>query len=162
MIAERIFGQNGEDAFLCGILHDIGMIVEDQVAQDLFVEACRAYQPNCRPITDYEREHIGSDHCVIGYLLAREWKLPIEVQQGIKHHHKTLNDVFPSSITGIIHIAEYIAAKLNYKAIPQMNVILSPSMADHIRDNIGEYKTLIKDLPEAISKARDLYESKEE
>jgi len=159
MISERIFGQNGEDAFLCGILHDIGMIVEDQVAQELLLEACKAYKPNSKPITDYEREHIGTDHCDVGYLLACDWKLPEDVQQGIQQHHAILNDVSPTSITGIIQMAEYFAAKLSYNAIPQMNANLSPPLVAHIQDNVAEYKTLIRDLPEAISKASDLYES---
>jgi hypothetical protein len=42
MISECIFQEKGEDAFLCGILHDIGMIVEDQTKHDLFIQGCRA------------------------------------------------------------------------------------------------------------------------
>jgi putative nucleotidyltransferase with HDIG domain len=162
MISERIFTQKGEDAFLCGILHDIGMIVEDQVEQDLFFQACKVYEPATKPITDYEREVIGTDHCAIGYLLARDWKLPVEVQEGIKQHHKALEQVSPSSITGIIQIAEYFVSKLNYTAIPGMNAMLSPPLIAHIRDNLEEYKVLIQDFPDEMSKAKDLYESQEE
>ena len=158
MISERIFEQEGEDAYLCGILHDIGMIVEDQVAQDLFFQVCKTYEPETRSITDYEREIIGTDHCKLGYLLAHDWKLPTEVQEGIKQHHKALENVSPSSIAGIIQIADYIVSKLNYTAIPGMNAMLSPSLANHIRDNVKEYKVLIKDLPDEMSKAKDLYE----
>ena len=50
MIMERVFGLNGEDAFLCGILHDIGMIVEDQTAHDLFTRVCKTYNNKPRPI----------------------------------------------------------------------------------------------------------------
>jgi len=159
MISERIFAQKGEDAYLCGILHDIGMIVEDQVEQDLFFQACKAYEPASKPITDYEREIIGTDHCAIGYLLARDWQLPVEVQEGIKQHHKTLEQVSPSSITGIVQIAEYFVSKLNYTAIPGMNAMLSPPLIAHIRDNLVEYKALIQDFPDEMSKAKDLYES---
>jgi putative nucleotidyltransferase with HDIG domain len=162
MISERIFEQEGEDAYLCGILHDIGMIVEDQVAQDLFFRVCKTYEPESKLITDYEREIIGTDHCRVGYLLARDWKLPIEVQEGIKQHHKTLENISPSSIAGIIQIAEYIVSKLNYTAIPGMNAVLSSPLANHIRDNVEEYRVLIKELPDEMSKAKDLYESHED
>lgn len=161
MISERIFEQEGEDAYLCGILHDIGMIVEDQVEQDLFFQVCKTYEPETKTIIDYEREIIGTDHCRIGYLLARDWKLPVEVQEGIKQHHKTLENLLPSSIAGIIQIAEYIVSKMNYTAIPGMNGVLSPALATHIHENIEEYKVLIKDLPDEMSKAKDLYESQE-
>jgi len=162
MISERIFSQQGEDAFLCGILHDIGMIIEDQVAQDLLIQVCKIYEPESKPITDYEREIIGTDHCAVGYLLARDWKLPVEVQEGIKQHHKALEKVSPSSITGIIQIAEYFVSKLHYTAIPGMDAMLSPPLVAHIRDNVEEYKVLVQDLPDEMSKAKELYESHEE
>jgi putative nucleotidyltransferase with HDIG domain len=162
MISERIFGQNGEDAFLCGILHDIGMIVEDQTAHDLFNHAYTAYSQDTRPIIDHEKEIIGTDHCDVGHLLAKDWKLPFEVQEGIKQHHKVLKEVSYSSITGIVQISEYIVSKLGYTAIPGMNTVLSPPLAAHIRENVGEYKTLVRDLPDEMSKARELYESQKE
>ena len=162
MISERIFGQNGENAFLCGILHDIGMIVEDQTAHDLFNHACKAYAQDSGTIIDHEKKIIGTDHCEVGYLLAKDWKLPFEVQEGIKQHHKALKEVSPSSITGIIQISEYIVSKLNYTAIPGMNTMLSSPLATHIRENVGEYKALVKDLPDEMSKASDLYEHQKE
>ncbi|MBN1932560.1 MAG: HDOD domain-containing protein [Desulfobacterales bacterium] len=162
MIAERIFEQQSEDAFLCGILHDIGMIAENQVEHDQFIEVCRLYKPELKPITAYENEIIGTDHCMIGSLLAQEWKLPLEVQKGIEHHHKAINDVLPGSIVGIVQTSEYMVSKLEYTAIPGMKVMLSSSLSNHIQENIEEYKALARDLPGEISKANDLYESHEE
>ncbi len=161
MISERIFRQAGDDAYLCGILHDIGMIVEDRVAQDLFLETCKAYTPDTKPFTEYEREVIGADHCEIGYLLGCEWKLSVEVREGIKNHQNE-EGISPSSIAGIIQIADYFVTKLNYTAIPGMKAMLSPDLATHVRDNIEEYKALVKDLPEEMSKAKELYEPHEE
>lgn len=162
MIMERIFGLNGEDAFLCGILHDIGMIVEDQTAPDLFYRVCNTYDENSKPITDYEKEIVGTDHCAIGYLLAKDWKLPIEIQEGIQRHHKMLDHVSPSSLTGVIQLAEFIVSQLDYTAIPGMKAKLSPPLANHIRDNVKEYKALVRELPNEMSKAKDLYAHHEE
>ena len=162
MIMERIFGLNGEDAFLCGILHDIGMIVEDQTAPDLFYRVCNTYDENSKPITDYEKEIVGTDHCAIGYLLAKDWQLPIEIQEGIQRHHKMLDHVSPSSLTGVIQLAEFIVSQLDYTAIPGMKAKLSPPLATHIRDNVKEYKALVRELPNEMSKAKDLYAHHEE
>jgi len=162
MLMERIFGLNGEDAFLCGILHDIGMIVEDQTTPDLFYKTYNTFHENSKPITEYEKEIIGTDHCEIGYLLAKDWQLPIEVQEGIQRHHKILEHVSPSSLTGVIQLAEYIVSQLDYTAIPGMKKTLSPPLANHIRENVKEYKALIRDLPNEMSKAKDLYTPHEE
>jgi len=162
MIMERIFGLNGEDAYLCGILHDIGMIVEDQTAPDLFSKVCNSFDENSKLITDYEKEIIGTDHCEIGHLLAKDWQLSIEVQESIQNHHKTLDHVTPSSLTGVIQLSEYIVSQLNYTAIPGISSTLSLPLANHIRDNVKEYKALVRDLPNEMSKAKDLYETPEE
>jgi putative nucleotidyltransferase with HDIG domain len=162
MLMERVFGLNGEDAFLCGILHDIGMIVEDQTTPDLFYRACNTFDENPKLITEYEKEIVGTDHCEIGYLLAKDWQLPIEVQEGIQYHHKILEHVSPSSLTGVIQLAEYIVSQLDYTAIPAMKAKLSPPLAAHIRDNVKEYKALVRDLPNEMSKAKELYAPHEE
>lgn len=161
MISERILGEKGEDAFLCGILHDIGMIVEDQITHDLLIQACTVYGSNPKVITQAEREVIGTDHCELGRLLAEEWELPQMVQDGVKHHHDNLTDTSPSNIPAIIHISEYLVTKLDYGAIPGMKATLSPSLATYVRNNIGEYKALLKDLPEEIAKAKEIYEADE-
>jgi len=42
-----------------------------------------------------------------------------------------------------------------------MEGTLSPPLTAHIQDNIKEYKTLVRDLPDEMSKARELYEIQE-
>jgi putative nucleotidyltransferase with HDIG domain len=160
MISERIFQEKGEDAFLCGILHDIGMIVEDQTQHDLFMQCCRACDPSIRTFTAYERDMMGTDHCTVGYLLAQDWKLPYDVIKAIKRHHKMMANVSPSSVGGIIQLAEYIVTKSNYPAVNGMATSLSPPLFEHIRDNLMEYKSLAKDLPEEMAKAREIYETR--
>ena len=163
MIAERIFGINGEDAFLAGILHDIGLIVEDQVESELFQQACLAYDPDEKGLTEYEQSIIGTHHCTLGYRLAKEWRLSVEVQQGIKHHHDDLKKVDPGSITGILQIAEYIVTQAEFYAVlGNMRARLSSPLTEHIKSNLGEYNVLAKDLPDEMVKAKELYELDED
>ncbi len=157
LVAERIFAIKGEDAFLCGILHDIGMIVEDQVAPERFQEAVAAFRPNAEPFTRLEDDTIGTNHCKVGYLLACDWKFPREVQEGIRDHHRQAKRVAPESILGILHIAEYMAGRMNLPELSGMKVNLPQSLLPHIRDNLEEYRSLGEDLPEEMAKAREMY-----
>ena len=162
MIGERILGQKGEDVFLCGILHDIGIIVEDQVARKSFIETCNRFQLNSRSFVDHENEVIGTNHCAVGYELSREWSLPVTVQEAIRDHHRLSHTISPSSVTGILQISEYIVSRMNYTAMPGMKETLSAQLLDHLVENIGEYKTLIRDLPDEMVKARELYDPEKE
>lgn len=158
MIGERIFAQKGEDVFLCGILHDVGIIVEDQVAHGRFIEVCKQFQENSKPLVDHENEIIGTNHCNLGYELSREWNLPVTVQEAIRDHHKVSHTIVPSSVTGIIQISEYIVSRMSYTALPGMIAELPSHLLDHMVENIGEYKTLIRALPDEMLKAKELYE----
>ena len=158
MIAERIFAKKGENAFLCGILHDIGLIVEDQTIPELFVELCKTYDPKKHRITDHELTIIGTDHSAIGTMLAEEWNFPEEIRRGIKQHHKIMNTIEPSSIPGIIQISEYMVSRLGYDAMPQMKAELSPPLKKYIHDNIKEFRLLTRELPEEMAKARELHD----
>ena len=162
MISERIFRRAGDDVYLCGILHDIGMIVEDQVAQDLFLETCKTSRSDTKSFTEHEREVIGTDHCEIGHLLACEWNLPVEVREGILWHHNIEGTISPDSTAGMIQVADYMVSRLNCPAIPGVKPTLSKDLTMYLKDNIGEYQALAKDLPDEISKAKELHEQQED
>lgn len=157
LISERVFEKKGENAFLCGLIHDIGLILEDQIVPDLFIKTCDLYALGKKQIDDCERKTIGTDHAKIGFLLAKDWKLPIEVQKGIKDHHKAIDKVDPKSLTGIIKISEYLVYRLNYSPLPDMKTILPESLVKHMHALIQEYKTIAMDLPDELKKADDIF-----
>ncbi len=160
MLAERIFGINGDDAYLCGILHDFGIIVEEQVNQEAFIQACRECGPN-DTFTDLEDKHLGTNHCEIGHLMTIDWDMAVPIQEAIRDHHNYTDDIEPSSLTGIIQIAEYITGQLEYTTLQGVAPKLSPSLTTHIEENIEEYKVLIDDLPNEMAKAQDIHGEEE-
>lgn len=71
---------NPSDAFICGLLHDLGKVALDAVLPKSFsrvVEAADLLRGN---IADLERTVIGLDHMVVGKRLAERWKLPPAVR----------------------------------------------------------------------------------
>ncbi len=158
MISERIFGIQGDNAYLCGILHDVGLIVEDQVDHHHFVEVCKSLGAQ-DSLPDVERSFMGTDHCSVGSVLAEDWKIPHEVRSAIRRHHRSMEDVEPSSLTGIIQMAEYLVSKMNYPALSGIKSQLSAPLAAHMKENLQEYKTIARDFPEEMNKAKEIYES---
>jgi putative nucleotidyltransferase with HDIG domain len=72
---------NVEDAFLCGLLHDVGRPVLLQALLELSSEqsGVRGREALLAVVTDI--------HCRAGAALATEWKLPDTVSAAILHHH---------------------------------------------------------------------------
>lgn len=77
-----------EDVFLAGLLHDIGIILEDQYGHKTFVEMM-GHAVEDRPLVDLEREHFGFDHTRLGEKIAENWRFPDGVRDAIRHHHSS-------------------------------------------------------------------------
>lgn len=158
MIAKRIFGLDGEDAFLAGIIHDIGLIAEDQVAGDLLRKACKDYKNGGKSLKECEKDAIGTSHCEVGGAMARDWKLPDEVLKAIRFHHDTQKEHPVSSIASILQLAEYMANKLKYSPLSGAVDPLPPSLAKHVKEMMADYKTIARILPDEMAKAKELYD----
>lgn len=161
MIAKRIFGLVGEDEFLAGIIHDVGLIVEDQLVGTELRRACLMYTEGDKIITEYETETLGTHHGKVGGLLAREWNMQDEVLLAIKQHHNHEKEYPIPSIVAIVQIAEYIANRMKYSAVQNKADPLPSYLKSHMKERIMDYKVLIKDLPAEMAKADELYGSAE-
>jgi HD-like signal output (HDOD) protein len=158
MIAERIFTINGDDAYLCGILHDIGLIVEMEADLEKFLCMIDQLQPDGASIIEIEQDLFHTDHGEIGYILAREWRIPDTIAEAIRDHHQNNREIAPQSPTGILQMSEYILQQLSFPAIKEgLPLSLVPALAAHIQDNVEEYRVLAEDLPEELEKTQKMY-----
>ncbi len=93
--------KEGEFAFLCGLLHDLGKVVyfkKDAARYSaLFASPKGERDPD---ISGFELECYGFDHAVVGAMLATHWHLPAELADVILKHHDT-GIVGPSIVTAV-------------------------------------------------------------
>ncbi len=161
MVGKRIFGDAREDLFLAGIIHDVGLIAIDQVVGDKLRKACRLYQPGHNSLIECEEEVLGTDHCRVGYNLAKSWNMPSDVMKAIRFHHKSDKSIRPESITGILQLAEFIASKMGYSMLRGKVEPLPNHLVKHVKSMLDNYKIIVRDAPGEIAKAKSFYESEE-
>ncbi|MCC6358615.1 MAG: HDOD domain-containing protein [Phycisphaerales bacterium] len=97
LVARRCRLPNFEDAFLAGLLHDVGIILIDQNFHDDF-ELVIGNLDDSRTLCDVERECLGFDHCTFGERVAEGWRFPEPVRAAIRHHHASGRYKGPSTI----------------------------------------------------------------
>jgi putative nucleotidyltransferase with HDIG domain len=159
MISRRLLGTTGEDAFLAGILHDIGMMVEDQVQTTAFQTVMQRYRDGDQPMLEEEHAVMGTDHCVVGGLLAMRWKFPEDVKKAIAKHHTVLvHEAELTCLPAIVQIAHYLADLSDYREIPERMENPTGIVAEHIRRRASEYRILARDFTEEMKKAASFYE----
>ncbi|OKY76549.1 MAG: metal-dependent phosphohydrolase [Desulfobulbaceae bacterium DB1] len=164
MISRRIFGEDGEDVFLAGIIHDIGLIVEDQLCGEKLRQVCSIYsqEQGEESITGFEDGLIGTNHSKIGRLLAIQWHLSDEVVEAIRFHHRHDKQFPIPSVIAILQLAEFMACKMNQGVVIGRSDPLPAYLADHLKSKMAEYKVLLKALPAEMAKARELYDADQE
>lgn len=86
LIASRCGLPEFEDAFLAGLLHDLGIVIADQVAHRHFVAVMEAIEPE-DTLSEVERRIIGFDHGTLGAELAIAWQFPELIQETMRWHH---------------------------------------------------------------------------
>jgi len=100
---ERNKGFSSSEAFVCGLLHDLGKIALDTVLPKSFARVTEAAELLRGNIADLERSVIGLDHMVIGKRLAERWNLPTVIRECIWLHGQ-----FPEAIPANVKSARLI------------------------------------------------------
>ncbi len=73
-----------EEAFIAGLLHDIGHLILAKALPAEFA-ACRALGP--QDMLDNELKMLGMGHTKAGQTLLKHWKLPGRLQNAVRFHH---------------------------------------------------------------------------
>jgi len=106
MLASRV-GQDPEHAFLCGLLHDIG------IAGILIVLGeRRKSEPALDPVV--LSEVVGQIHEDVSGMLVRNWKLPEEVAEVVAHHHGRAAVTTAPVLSAVVAIADALASKFGF------------------------------------------------
>lgn len=77
------------EAFVCGLLHDLGKVALDAVLPKSFAKVVKAADLLRGNIADVERTVIGLDHMVVGKRLAERWQLPAGIRECAWLHNQS-------------------------------------------------------------------------
>jgi HD-like signal output (HDOD) protein len=76
-----------ERAYLAGLLHDLGELVNMLSFQEEFRAAAQLARSEHIPLHEAEYSALGFTHCDTGKILAEHWRLPEDITEVVEHHH---------------------------------------------------------------------------
>jgi HD-like signal output (HDOD) protein len=109
---------NRDDAYLYGLFHDSGIPLLLLRFPDYKDTLRRANDEQVRSFTEIEERAHGTNHAVVGSLLASNWHLPPDLRDAIRQHHDL--DIFHGDLSAsalnliaLGHLAEYIESSIS-------------------------------------------------
>jgi putative nucleotidyltransferase with HDIG domain len=121
-LAQRIRLEDPEQAFLAGLLHDVGEMVLIHGDPGGFEQTCLNSDGDDFSILEREQEIFGVDHGFIGRALLESWNMDQATCDAIAQHHTSMPEEDPKSLRALLHAADYVAfdAGLGFLSKPAM------------------------------------------
>ncbi len=145
-----------EQAFICGILHDIGKIAFAKNLPAEMAEILR--QTRSGPIVQHEIEKniLGFNHQKAGQAMAEAWNFPEDYQTIIRLHHTTsVATVGDNPKVAALNMGVYLGNKIA-KAL-QLGESTDPHMAKVTPEDLRNLGISKQDLPGIIQQIKDEY-----
>jgi HD-like signal output (HDOD) protein len=131
----------GDEAFLGGLIHDIGIMVEMQYDRNKLIEVIEGLNIDENGVPqgsflEREQQIFGADHQEFGAALCEKWKFPANLKYVTGHHHDPM--ALPSenrNLAAMIYVAERLVAGINPDAfrldLPTLD--LDPAVVDLLK-----------------------------
>ncbi|GAB2182559.1 HDOD domain-containing protein [Denitratisoma sp. agr-D3] len=134
MIAEdRLFSNkvSPDQAYLAGIFRECGIPILMQRFPD-YCEAVTLEEMQCGPSVVTEDQRYGMDHAVIGYLVARHWKLPDFVATSIFYHGDMPDAAHDEvrTLVAILHLANHYYNYIHHRDTPHWDEVKDDVLAE--------------------------------
>ena len=146
-----------EEAYVGGLLHDIGLILLDQHLRRHFARVVDELRP-VTPTTKVERRIFTFDHAQLGAAVAKKWQFPERITEAILFHHDPHRYLGPNrELVYIVAIANYLCSAHGWTSLGVQNVP-PPDEAIYAALGLdGMALSIIQDeLPETLEKAHVL------
>jgi putative nucleotidyltransferase with HDIG domain len=107
LVAERL-GQDADEAFMCGLLHDMGKLLLLKLARDFIKFGVPT--PSSQEIEIFCRER----HAEIGARLLRQWQLPETLESPVRYHHDPAASPTHSHESAVTYMANRLSHRYGF------------------------------------------------
>lgn len=138
-----------DEAYVCGLLHDLGQVVLLDNLKQGYVELVRRGAAGNLPLSLVEQQTLGFDHSDVGHKIATRWGLPPPIIRAVAYHHGPAKEMETDPVITLI-------AKVNLHAscVSRGNLIAAQAAFDGPASTLlGLSPSDVADLTEYVQEA---------
>ncbi len=106
--SERLENSDHEQAYMAGLLHDIGFMVNCLVFPTEFAVAMERACQDGISLDEAEHACMGFTHCETGQALAEKWSLDDDLTEVIAHHHTVEECQKAQPLVALVHLSDQL------------------------------------------------------
>jgi len=123
-----------EEAFLAGLMHDIGKLVLNLRVPEQFDEIVQLVYNDNRSFHQTEREILGFDHAEVGSRLVNKWNLSPMLEYTILHHHSPEAMSVENPLLSYLDLGNKVCHKLGIGFVDEPDLDINNCLANQILD----------------------------
>ena len=165
--SRRIAAQGGressEEAFVAGLLHDMGKALFYQYFREEFIEAVRIVEKEGISLSEAEIRTLGTDHAAAGEVWAAKWNLPPVIQYAIRYHHQPLEvpekaDSSIKQIVSMVHLADIFCEACQIgKGGDDGRELVEEGVWEILAMEEGECREALEPVAEEVEKTKEIF-----
>jgi putative nucleotidyltransferase with HDIG domain len=107
-VADTVNYPDSEEAYVAGLLHDVGKLVLDQYVRVDYQAILNLMKRRGLQLWQAEEQLIGMDHGAVGGLLANDWHFPLPLVEAIRCHHWPSFARLQPELAAIVNVANVL------------------------------------------------------
>ncbi|MGC9325481.1 MAG: HDOD domain-containing protein [Desulfomonilia bacterium] len=159
-IAGKILPESTEDAFIAGLLHDLGKVIADQlICRDgEYAQVLQISEKAGSDIIEVEHDLVGIDHASLGKYLMERWNLPSHLCKSVGYHHSLVDitdDQATKKLCAIVHVADMVTNHLGLGLNEIPTGFVDPELLNHLDLTSHDIQEISLSLKDSISDISD-------
>jgi putative nucleotidyltransferase with HDIG domain len=137
--SEKLAACDHEKAYMAGLLHDIGFMVNSMVFPSEFAAAMERAAHDGIPLDEAELATMGFTHCETGKALGTKWSLGDEIIDVIAYHHAVEKSKDSQALVALVHLSDHLCRMrglgYGYYERRKVNLVTDPAWAILLKEH---------------------------
>ncbi len=157
IIAQKKGLREPEEAYVAGLIHDIGKVVMALEFTKAYEGALAFAETEHIAIMQAEKRFFADNHAALGGALSEKWRFPKKLTEAILYHHQPRSAVLFPLETAIVHLADILtkARGLGFSG-DQIVPIVDDTAFDRLELSEEDIIDVFRELEESIEAMQEV------